>query len=122
MRKNLSDWDSTPYPNTIRSLPEIDAKLQGVRGWLFQGEDHQIVFLDIEPIGEIPEHSHGEQWGVIISGEMELTIGKEKRIYRSGDWYHIPEGTVHSAKFLKRFAAIGFFADRDRYKAKKKNI
>jgi len=29
---------------------------------------------DIDPIGEVPPHSHGAQWGVVVEGEMELTI------------------------------------------------
>jgi quercetin dioxygenase-like cupin family protein len=118
MNEDLSKWDNTPYPDTIRSLPEIDISLHGVRGWLLQGKDNQVVFFDIEPIGVVPEHSHGKQWGIVIAGEMELTIGTETRIYRPGEWYYIPAGTPHSAKFLKRFAAIDYFADRDRCRAK----
>jgi quercetin dioxygenase-like cupin family protein len=90
-----------------------------VRGWISQAADGQVVFFDIEPVGEIPPHSHGEQWGIVVEGEMELTIGGEVRRCRAGDSYHIPAGTVHSARFLSpRFRAIDVFADRNRYKIK----
>ncbi len=107
-----------PYAESITNLPMIDIPLPGVRGWLSQGPDHQIVFFDIEPIGEIPPHSHGEQWGMVIEGQMGLTIAGQTRRYGPGDAYHIPAGAVHSAKFLTRVRAMDFFADVDRYQPK----
>ena len=106
------------FPEFISSLPEIEVPLAGVRGRLLQGRDRQVVFFDIDPIGEIPPHSHGEQWGIVVEGEMELTIGGETRRYRAGDSYHIPAGTVHGARFLTHFRAIDVFADVGRYRAK----
>ena len=103
------------YPPMITSLPRVDIPLSGVLGWIFQGEDHQIVFFDIEPIGKIPEHTHGEQWGVVIEGEMILTIDGVAKHYRAGDSYHVPVGAVHSAEFISHFKAMDFFADPDRY-------
>lgn len=103
------------YPRSITQLPRADIPIEGVRGWLSQSDDHQVVFFDIEPVGRIPPHSHGEQWGIVVEGEMELTIGDDTRRYGPGDSYHIPAGVVHSATFLTRVRAIDFFADRDRY-------
>jgi quercetin dioxygenase-like cupin family protein len=111
-----NDENKAPYPDIINNLPEAAVGFEGVRGWLSQGEDHQIVFFDIEPIGEISEHSHGAQWGIVIDGEMDLTIGGVTRTCRKGDSYFIPEGVLHSAVFKKRTLALDFFADRDRYK------
>ena len=105
------------YPEMITRLPQADIGLRGVRGWISQAADHQVVFLDIDPIGTVPPHSHGEQWGIVVEGEMELTIGGETRRYGPGDSYHIPAGTVHGAKFLSHFRAIDVFADRERYTA-----
>ena len=108
--------DANAFPDVIRNLPEADIPLDGVRGWISQASDHQIVFLDIDPIGAIPPHSHGEQWGIVVEGEMELTIGGETRRYGPGDSYHVPAGIVHGATFLSHFRAIDFFADAERYK------
>lgn len=107
------------YPAMITGLPEVDIPMEGVRGWLSQAADHQIVFFEIEPIGEIPPHSHGEQWGTVVEGEMELTIGGQAKRYGAGDSYHIPAGVVHGARFLTHFRAIDVFADVDRYKPKR---
>ena len=106
-----------PYPDMITQLPEAHIPFKGVRGWLSQGKDHQIVFFDIEPIGKVPEHSHKAQWGIVIEGEMELTIGGTSKTYNKGDSYHIPDGALHSAVFKRRTQVLDFFADKDRYKA-----
>lgn len=108
-----------PFGDMIKSLPEADIPLAGVRVWLSQGKDHQIGFFEIEPIGEVPPHSHGEQWGIVVEGEMELTIGGETKRYGPGDSYHIPAGVVHGAKFLSFFRTIDVFADVERYKPKR---
>ena len=105
-------------PEMILNLPEADIGFKGVRGWISQGKDHQIVFFDIQPIGEISEHSHKAQWGIVIEGEMDLTIGGITKTYKKGDSYHIPEGVAHSAVLKTRTQALDFFADRDRYKPK----
>jgi quercetin dioxygenase-like cupin family protein len=105
------------YPHEITGLPEADIPFDGVRGWLFQGRDHQIVFFEIELIGEVAPHSHGAQWGVVFEGEMEMTIGGVKRTYMKGDMYFIPEGVVHSARFNMKTWLMDFFADVDRYRA-----
>ncbi len=106
------------YPQIITNLPEADIPFEGVRGWLSQGTDHQIVFFEMEPIGEVPEHSHGAQWGTVFDGEMELTIAGEKKIYHRGDSYFIPAGVVHKAVFTKKTRLMDFFADKARYKEK----
>lgn len=114
----LNNNNKNPFPDMIMSLPEAKIEFKGVRGWISQGKDHQIVFFDIEPIGKVTEHSHKAQWGIVIEGEMELTIGGTTKTYKKGDSYHIPDSVVHSAMFKSRTLVLDFFADRDRYKAK----
>ncbi|MBI4466458.1 MAG: cupin domain-containing protein [Acidobacteria bacterium] len=107
------------YPPEICALPEADIPFAGVRGWLLQGETGSVVFFDLAAIGRVPPHAHGAQWGCVLEGEMELTIGGETRTYRRGDSYYIPAGTVHSATFRTRTFVIDFFAERDRYRPKR---
>jgi len=104
------------YPEVIMELPEADIPFEGVRGWLSQAEDHQIVFFEIDAIGEVAEHRHGTQWGTVFAGEMELTIGGKTNTFKKGDSYFIPEGVLHSAVFKKKTFLMDFFADRERYK------
>jgi quercetin dioxygenase-like cupin family protein len=106
------------FPKLIIDLPEADIPFNGLKGWISQGKDHQIVFFDIEPIGEVHEHSHGAQWGMVIEGEMKLTIAGQTNTYKKGDSYFIPENALHSAVFKTRTKVLDFFADKDRYKLK----
>ena len=107
------------FPEMITKLPEADVPFKGVRAWISQAADHQVVFLDIEPIGLVSAHRHGEQWGVVVEGEMELTIGGKTTRYKAGDSYHVPGGVEHAARFLSRTRVVDVFADADRYRAKK---
>ena len=106
------------FPSCITSLPEVDAGFNGVRGWVAQGNTTQIVFFDIEAAGNVPPHAHGEQWGIVVDGELEFTIDGVTRVYRKGDSYHIPAGVVHSARFPTPCRVIDFFPDPDRHKIK----
>lgn len=111
-------WDGTIYPDMIRNLPEVDVPFEGIRAWVMQTGDQQAVFFDIQPIGEVPPHSHCTQWGIMLDGEMALTIDGKTKIYRKGDTYFIPEGVVHSATFKTRVNVIDIFDAPDRWKAK----
>jgi quercetin dioxygenase-like cupin family protein len=107
------------YPKMIASLPEARIEFRGVKGWISQGTDHQIVFFEMEPLGKASEHSHeSPQWGIVVEGQMELTIGRKAHVYEKGDEYFIPAHTKHSARFLTRVRAIDFFAEKARYKPK----
>ena len=106
------------FPEIIKGLPEADIKFTGVRGWIAQGDNHQIVFFEIEPSAQVSEHSHKAQWGILVEGEMELTIKGKTRVYRKGDNYFIPAQAKHSAKFLAKCRVIDFFNEKARYKPK----
>ncbi|MEW6411735.1 MAG: cupin domain-containing protein [Candidatus Zixiibacteriota bacterium] len=119
MDELMKKWDGTIFPEMIRSMPEIDIPMDGLRGWLLASGEKQAVFFDIQPIGVVPPHSHCAQWGIMIEGEMSLTIGKETKRYRKGDWYYIPAGVVHSANFHSRVNLIDVFDAPDRWQVKK---
>jgi quercetin dioxygenase-like cupin family protein len=112
-------WRKTmDYPDMISNLPEADIPFKGVQGKLLQGENQQIVFFDIEPIGEVAEHSHDAQFGMVLDGEMTLTIGGSSKRYSKGDSYYIPKGVKHSAIFHTQCKVIDIFNEKERYKSK----
>ncbi len=103
------------YPDCIKSLPRARIPLRGVTGWVVQGKTAQVVFFEIEAGITIPPHSHCEQFGMVLEGELALTINGKTEICRRGDTYHIPAGVMHSAEFRTRVRVLDFFAEPQRY-------
>lgn len=106
------------YPEFIKNLPQADLPMPGITAHLLSGEKGQAVFFELPAGAEVPPHSHGAQWGMVIEGSIQLTIGGETRIYRKGDSYVIGDGEEHSAVVKEPSRVIDVFADNDRYKAK----
>jgi quercetin dioxygenase-like cupin family protein len=103
------------FPQMIKDLPKADIPFMGVTGWISQAADHQVVFMEIEAIGKVKEHAHGAQWGIVVEGEMDLTIAGDTKTYEKGDSYYIPGGVLHSAEFKKKTWVIDYFEDKQRY-------
>ena len=106
------------FPEIITNLPEADIPFEGLKSYLLQGESQQIVFMSFAEDAEVPEHSHEAQWGVILDGEIELTIDGDKRICRRGETYFIPKDVPHSAKIRKGYKDLTLFDQPDRYQVK----
>lgn len=106
------------FPDIIKKLPSADISIDGVQAWIAQGKNSQIVFFEIEAGKLIPPHSHEAQYGIVVEGEMTLTIDGRAKRYRKGDTYYIPKGVSHQAEFHKFFRAIDFFDEPARYKLK----
>jgi quercetin dioxygenase-like cupin family protein len=106
------------FPEPIQNLPRADIPLNGLRAYLSQAENHQILFMEFEEEVKLHEHAHAAQIGIVLEGKIELTIGGEKHIYRKGDRYYIPAGVKHSGRIYAGYADITFFDQPDRYQAK----
>lgn len=102
-------------PEEIKQNPEIKVPVDGIRGWKVGSDSALVVFFEIREGTVLPEHAHCFQWGVVISGEMELTIGGVARTYRPGDSYTVPEDVAHSGRFFTDTVAMDYFADPARY-------
>jgi mannose-6-phosphate isomerase-like protein (cupin superfamily) len=84
------------FPESIRNLPEADIPLKGIRAYLSQSENHQIIFMEFGEDVELPEYSHAAQVGIVLEGRIDLVIGGERRTHIKGDRYYIPGGVTHS--------------------------
>jgi quercetin dioxygenase-like cupin family protein len=107
------------YPEVITDLPKAIMQVKGIEAWVLQGKRHQLVFFEMEPNTQVPEHSHDyRQWGVMLKGEMQLTIGGKAHVIKKGDEYVIPANAKHYATFLSKSRVIDFFSEKTRYKIK----
>jgi mannose-6-phosphate isomerase-like protein (cupin superfamily) len=109
---------SSIFPDPITRLPLADIPLAGVVGYLSQSVGHQILFMEFSEDVELPEHSHGAQWGVVLEGRMDIVIDGKGLSLKKGDRYFIPSGVSHSAKIYAGYADITFFNEPDRYRLK----
>lgn len=106
------------FPEPIRRLPEADIPLNGIKAFLSQAENHQIIFMEFEEDVELPEHSHASQVGIVLKGKIDLKIDNEIKTYEKGNIYYIPSGVKHSGKIYAGYADVTFFDEPNRYKNK----
>lgn len=110
--------DQAVFPDIITALPEADISLEGIRAYLLQGENQQVIFMSFARDVNVPEHAHEAQWAVVLDGEIDVTIGGVTHTYKKGDTYFVPRDVLHSAKVWNGYKDITLFDQRDRYKAK----
>lgn len=106
------------FPQPIVSLPEADIPIKGIKAYLSQAENHQIIFMEFSEDVDLPEHAHASQWGIVLEGKIELVIDGVRHIYGKGDRYFIPPGVKHSGKIFAGYADMTFFDQKDRYGVK----
>ena len=64
---------------------------------LVWGESIMLSHATFQPGSTLPAHSHpNEQTGIVIEGELKLTIGNETRLCKKGDAFTIPGNVEHS--------------------------
>ena len=107
-----------PFAEFIRAFPMVDSPLASLRGWMLQTDQALAMFYEIPDGVDLPEHAHDAQWGVVLAGAIDFTIGGVTRTYRKGDTYYVPDGVAHSAVIHPGFVGIDVFADADRYAAR----
>lgn len=76
-------------------------------------------WVTIEPNQIVPRHQHPhEQLGIMLEGELELTLGEETRLLGPGDAYTIPPQLPHSARTLDKGCVVLdiFTPPRDDYR------
>ncbi len=106
-----------PYPEFITAFPSIDVPFPTdiVQTAVVRSDAGLVAFFTFLKDMELPMHSHGAQWGTVIEGEIEFTIGGETKIYNTGDSYTIPAGIEHGARIKAGTRVIDVFEEADRY-------
>jgi len=104
----MTTADREHFPEFIRALPRVDSPLASLRGWMLQTGQALAMFYEIPDGVDVPEHAHGAQWGVVLEGAVEFTIGAETRT----------ADVPHRAVIHPGYIGIDVFADADRYRAR----
>jgi quercetin dioxygenase-like cupin family protein len=105
------------FPEFIKTLPGIAVPFPAdvVQTAAVRSDDALVVFFTFLQDMILPTHAHGAQWGTVVEGEIEFTIGGETRTCRPGDSYHIPPGVEHGAIIKAGTRVIDVFEEADRY-------
>lgn len=95
------------YPDRIKLLPLYDGRFDAYK---LEAQDSNVLFASYPAGTSIPSHSHDtDNYGVITRGELILTMNNEISKYGVGDWYHVPAGVEHAARFEDETDEIEFW-------------
>ncbi|MGD9295360.1 MAG: cupin domain-containing protein [Roseobacter sp.] len=105
------------YPSFMRGLPSLEVPFPDdvVTTSAVRSDNALVVYFAVHKDVELPEHSHGAQWGHIFHGSMELTVDGVSRTCLPGDSWDIPAGVPHAAKIAAGSLLMDVFAEPDRY-------
>ena len=108
------------YPDFIAAFPSLDLPFPDdvVQSSVIRSDHGLVAFFTFLKDMELPPHAHGAQWGTVVSGEIEFTIGGVTKTFRAGDSYSIPAGVEHGALIKAGTHVIDVFAEADRYPIK----
>lgn len=102
-------------PEAVRSLPLVELPVAGATGHCLNDDQKQIVFFAFDEGVSFPDHSHCEQRGVVIAGEMTIEIDGQTNLYQTGDQYVVPDGVRHRASFSRPTVLIDMSDAPNRY-------
>lgn len=105
------------FPDFIKNFPALDIPFPEdvVTSHAIRSEAGLVVFFEFHKDMVLPPHSHLAQWGTLVDGEIEFTIGGETKTLGPGAVWDIPSGTEHGAVIKAGSKAIDVFEEPDRY-------
>lgn len=106
-----------PYPAFIEALPALDLPLPetAVKAHALRADAGLVVFFEFLEDVSLPPHSHLAQWGVLVEGEVAITVDGTRRVYRPGESWDLAPGVVHAVEVKAGSRAIDVFEEPDRY-------
>ena len=76
---------------------KLDEFRPGIWSKVESGTNLTMAFMEIAPNKEGTAHDHlFDQCGVVIEGEIEMSVGEERKLLRPMETYFIPAGVKHN--------------------------
>jgi quercetin dioxygenase-like cupin family protein len=80
----------------------VPAPVAGVAAYQFSTERVTCALFELGPGVSVPEHAHeGDEVGVVLTGEIEVSAGGESRAVHEGESFLIPRGMPHAARTMR---------------------
>ena len=112
-----------PFINIV-DYPAIEP-VPGCRMRTPFGQHLMLSYLEMEDGAEVPLHHHPhEQGGILLKGQVQLTIGDETRVVEAGSLFLIPPNVPHRAVAVNGPATVldVFSPVREDYAARMKEF
>jgi quercetin dioxygenase-like cupin family protein len=76
---------------------KLDQFRPGIFSKVESGSNLTMAFMEIAPGQQGTEHHHSfDQCGILVEGEIEMSIGEEKKLLGPMETYFIPAGIPHN--------------------------
>ncbi len=86
---------------------ELDEFRPGILSKVESGKNLTMAVMEIAPNKEGNAHDHPfDQCGIVIEGEIEMSVGEEKKLLTPMETYFIPAGIKHNWKTMSLSAKI----------------
>jgi quercetin dioxygenase-like cupin family protein len=86
---------------------KLDEFRPGIWSKVESGQNLTMAFMEIAPNKEGTAHDHPfDQCGIVIEGEIEMSVGEERKLLRPMETYFIPAGINHNWKTFTSPAKI----------------
>ncbi len=79
------------------------------KAYAWDNKKTQVLYMNFPEATLIPEHSHGAQMGIVLEGNICITIEGQKRYYVKGDVYIIGEGVMHESSIEAGYRDLTIF-------------
>jgi quercetin dioxygenase-like cupin family protein len=102
-----------PFADPVTLLPKT--QLAGADVYVQDNGTSQVLFMEVpadRPEVVVSTHTHGVEWGVVVEGEIEMTIDGRVERHPAGTTHHIPAGVPHSFRFRPGTSSIHCFPER----------
>jgi quercetin dioxygenase-like cupin family protein len=98
------------FPPEIEALEPFVGPFDAYR---LAADDCDVLFASYPAGTTIAAHHHDtDNVGVITKGMLMLTISETTETFTIGQWYHVPSGVEHAARFDVDSAEIEFWFTR----------
>lgn len=104
------------YPEFIERLPQADVNFPGAEARLISGARGQVAFWRFEEGGSVPAHRHGAQIGIVLSGQVVLTVEGATKTWNAGEVFSIHENEEHSATVAPGTCVVEVYREANRHR------
>ncbi len=86
---------------------KLDEFRPGISSKLESGANLAMAFMEIAPNKEGSAHDHPfDQCGIVLEGEIEMSVEEERKTMRPMETYFIPAGARHNWRTMSSSAKI----------------